>query len=300
MRRSHLFPPDFSLPGRRLVFQLKILCDSSSPSKPLCLRSFKLKFLLKLFDSNWTIPPTPAIKLGALRVTSTMAEKRKKKKKNNSNEDKDDTFYYRYASSAPQTRKPTNRKTVSASGSGTLALSKSTLNVSNFDYSLTNLDLHTFFSYFGKIPESPSSRIMHEKILNRMKLFTSIAADNGRAVEFIRKREYKDKNRCYECGKDGHLSYECPKNQLEPRERPSSKRVRRGGGGNGNGGGVVRVDKEEYDSGGEKFEDDNWASVLDDVANLRLRLGADAEVEEKKKKVVKKAGYFSDESDDED
>ncbi|KAM1125748.1 hypothetical protein ACFX2B_040517 [Malus domestica] len=63
MRRSHLFPPNFSLPGRRLVFQLKILCDSSSPSKPLCLRSFKLKFLLKLSDSNWTIPPTPAIKV---------------------------------------------------------------------------------------------------------------------------------------------------------------------------------------------------------------------------------------------
>ncbi|KAM2157458.1 hypothetical protein ACFX1R_043033 [Malus domestica] len=145
---------------------------------------------------------------------------------------------------------------------------------------------------------------MHDKILNRRKLFIFIVTDNGRAVEFIRKREYKDKSRCYECGEEGHLSYECPKNQLEPREQPSSKRVRRGGGdgggGNGNGGRVALVDEEEYDSGGEKFEDDNWASVLDDVANLRLRLGADAEAEEKKKKVVKKAGYFSNESDDED
>ncbi|KAM2998956.1 hypothetical protein FF2_040549 [Malus domestica] len=182
-----------------------------------------------------------------------MAEKRKKKKKNNNNEDKDDTFYYRYASSAPQTPKPTNRKTVSASGSGTLAPSKSTLNVSNFD---TNLDLYTFFSYFGKIPESLSLRI----------------------VRLARAATSPSSNLCPALMLPWHG----------------------GGGGNGNGGGVARVDEEEYDSGGEKFEDDNWASVLDDVANLRLRLGADAEAEEKKKKVVKKAGYFSDESDDED
>ncbi|KAM1028421.1 hypothetical protein COP1_041130 [Malus domestica] len=218
-----------------------------------------------------------------------MAEKRKKKKKNNNNEDKDDTFYYRYASSAPQTLKPTNRKTV-------ITVLKNRKTRQSRDIA--------FVQFVSRTDASVAASEMHEKILNRRKLFTSIAADNGRATEFIRKRESKDKSRCYECGEEGHLSYECPKNQLEPKERPSSKRVRRGGGGggggNGNGGGVARVDEEEYDSGGEKFEDDNWALVLDDVANLRLRLGADAEAEEKKKKVVKKAGYFSDESDDED
>ena len=28
----------------------------------------------------------------------------------------------------------------------------------------------------------------------------SIAKDNGRAAEFIRRKVYKDKSRCYECG----------------------------------------------------------------------------------------------------
>jgi len=28
----------------------------------------------------------------------------------------------------------------------------------------------------------------------------SIAKDNGRATEFIRRKVYKDKSRCYECG----------------------------------------------------------------------------------------------------
>ncbi|KAM1230951.1 hypothetical protein ACFX2I_041055 [Malus domestica] len=215
-----------------------------------------------------------------------MTEKRKKNKKN-SNEDKYDTFYYRYASSAPQTRKPTNRKTVI-----TVLKHRKTCQSRGI----------AFVQFVSYTDASVAASEMHEKILNKMKLFTFIVADNGRAVEFIRKREYKDKSRCYECGEEGHLLYECPKNQLEPREQPLSKRVRRGGGGGGNGNGdrVARVDEEEYDSGGEKFEDDNWASVLDDVANLRLRLGADAEAEEKKKKVLKKAGYFSDESDDED
>ena len=31
-------------------------------------------------------------------------------------------------------------------------------------------------------------------------LKVSIAKDNGRAAEFIRRKEYKDKSRCYECG----------------------------------------------------------------------------------------------------
>lgn len=31
-------------------------------------------------------------------------------------------------------------------------------------------------------------------------LKASIARDNGRAAEFIRRREYPNKSRCYECG----------------------------------------------------------------------------------------------------
>lgn len=254
----------------------------------------------------------------------------KKKRNNSSDEDELESLCNRYPS-APQAQKPETKPTGSGSGSGsgsgTLAPSKSTLYVSNLDYSLTNSDLHTLFSRFGKIArvtvlkdrETRQSRgvafvqfvtrgdavtaagEMHGKILNGRKLSASIASDNGRAAEFIKKREYKDKSRCYECGAEGHLSYECPKNQLGPRERPPQKKGRRGGGGGGGGGGgEARGDNElEWESGGERFEDDNWASVVDGGAGQRLLLSEELE-EEKKRKKIKKAGYFSDESDHDD
>lgn len=251
--------------------------------------------------------------------------KKNKKKSSNSDSDEDDTFYFRYASassSAPstQTQNPTNKPSSRGGGSGTLAPSKSTLYVSNIDYSLTNSDLHTLFSTFGKIARVTvlknretrvsrgvafiqyvsrkdalnASQHMTGKILNGRTLTVSIAADNGRAPEFIRKRVYKDKSRCYECGAEGHLSYECPKNQLGPRERPVPKKGRRDGldGGDfGDGGGDV----------GDAFEEDNWASVVDNGADERLLKGSDGDFEEKNNKMKKgKASYFSDESGDEE
>lgn len=50
-----------------------------------------------------------------------------------------------------------------------------------------------------------------------------MAADNGRTREFIRRKDYKDKSRCYECGQSGHLSYTCPHNILGDREQPKTK-----------------------------------------------------------------------------
>lgn len=58
----------------------------------------------------------------------------------------------------------------------------------------------------------------------------SIANDNGRSSEFDKKRDYPDKQRCYECGNEGHLSYKCPANVLGSRDPPvkkSSKKNRR-------------------------------------------------------------------------
>ncbi|OMO59428.1 hypothetical protein COLO4_34224 [Corchorus olitorius] len=257
----------------------------------------------------------------------------KRKSTNNSDSEEDETFYYRYSSAvAPpssssfqprNSNQTTSKSTGNGGGSGSLAPSKSTLYVSNLDYSLTNSDLHTLFSTFGKIARvtvlkdrvTRTSRgvafiqfvsrdealsaasVMHGKILNGRTLSASIAADNGRAPEFIKKRVYKDKSRCYECGVTGHLSYECPKNQLGPRERPVPKKGRRG---------VVGEDRKEggddwaddESDNGEGFEEENWASVVDGAAEERLRK-ADM-VEEKKKKVARKASYFSDESDEED
>lgn len=138
---------------------------------------------------------------------------------------------------------------------------------------------------------------MDGKILNGRTLTASIASDNGRAPEFIRRKVYKDKSRCYECGEDGHLSYECPRNQLGSRERPQPKRVRRYGGGRPKG---AEVEDEEEEDEGEGFEEENWASVVDTGADERLLMREKEAERNKGKREKKKVSYFSDESGDED
>ncbi|XP_027111486.1 U11/U12 small nuclear ribonucleoprotein 31 kDa protein [Coffea arabica] len=245
-------------------------------------------------------------------------------------DDDDDTFYHRYSSTAPPPNQlsSSSSSTNKRSGSGGLAPSKSTVYVSNLDYSLTNSDLHTIFSNFGKVAKvtvlkdrySRQSRGVafilfvsrddaikavkgiDKKVLNGRTLTASIASDNGRAPEFIKKRVYKDKSRCYECGEEGHLSYECPKNLLGPRERPApSKKGRRDGGGSGGGWGRREVEEEEEEEEMALFETDNWASVVDKGAEDRLLRGEEeVRKKKKKKKKEKRKGYFSDESDEDD
>ena len=82
----------------------------------------------------------------------------------------------------------------------------------------------------------------------------SIAKDNGRAEEFIRKRVYPDKSRCYECGEVGHLSYQCSKNSLGEREPPKKNRKSR------------KKDLEPLDQASADDEDDREASEGEDPA----------------------------------
>uniref|UniRef100_A0A6I8PGM7 Zinc finger CCHC-type and RNA-binding motif-containing protein 1 n=1 Tax=Ornithorhynchus anatinus TaxID=9258 RepID=A0A6I8PGM7_ORNAN len=133
--------------------------------------------------------------------------------------------------------------------SGGLAPSKSTVYVSNLPFSLTNNDLYRIFSKYGKVvkvtimkdkdtrkskgvafilfldKESAQncSRTLNNKQLFGRVIKASIAIDNGRAAEFIRRRNYFDKSKCYECGETGHLSYACPKNMLGEREPPKKR-----------------------------------------------------------------------------
>jgi len=57
--------------------------------------------------------------------------------------------------------------------------------------------------------------------------FITIAVDNGRTPEFIKKKVYADKSRCFECGDAGHLSYQCPKNIYGERQKPAKKKRKR-------------------------------------------------------------------------
>lgn len=66
----------------------------------------------------------------------------------------------------------------------------------------------------------------HKELFGRT-LKVCVATDNGRAKDFIKRKVYKDKSRCYECGDSGHLSYQCPKNQLGDREKPLKKPKRK-------------------------------------------------------------------------
>lgn len=133
--------------------------------------------------------------------------------------------------------------------SGGLAPSKSTIYVSNLPFHLTNNDLHKIFEKYGRVVKvtimkdkgTRKSRgvafIMFlkredahacAKAINGREMFgrklkCNLAIDNGRSAEFIRRKQYPDKSRCYECGGEGHLSYKCPKNLLGEREPPPKK-----------------------------------------------------------------------------
>ncbi|XP_031737364.1 U11/U12 small nuclear ribonucleoprotein 31 kDa protein-like [Cucumis sativus] len=216
-----------------------------------------------------------------------MAPKGKKTNSPTSDSDEDETFYYgipppplltrrcRRLHSRTSHRNRTHTHTLPLSLAVVLEIARVTVLKDRQTRKSRGV---AFVQFISQDDAVKAAKQMHGKILNGRVLKAAIATDNGRAAEFIRKRVYKDKSRCYECGAiDGHLSYECPKNQLGPRERPEPKRVRRGGVG-------ARHEEDWGSDVGEGFEDDNWASVVDGDADQRLLTGGENIVEKKKRR----------------
>lgn len=84
-----------------------------------------------------------------------------------------------------------------------------------------------------------ASQALNGTQLSNRTIKCSIAIDNGRAREFIKKKVYNDKSRCYECGvcvhsslvdtvqEEGHLSYKCPRNIFGERKRPTKVKAKK-------------------------------------------------------------------------
>ncbi|XP_042367557.1 zinc finger CCHC-type and RNA-binding motif-containing protein 1 [Plectropomus leopardus] len=218
--------------------------------------------------------------------------------------------------------------------SGGLAPSKSTVYVSNLPFSLTNNDLHKLFTKYGKVVKVTivkdkdtrqskgvafvlfldresahnCARAVNNKQLFGRTVKASIAIDNGRATEFIRRRNYTDKSRCYECGDTGHLSYACPKNILGEREPPKKKEKKK----------KNRPQQPEHVEEEEESEEEGEDPKLDSLSQAiafqqacideeetqrkqtRLSQGDGAQAStssDSKKPRIKKSAYFSDEEE---
>lgn len=217
--------------------------------------------------------------------------------------------------------------------SGGLAPSKSTVYVSNLPFSLTNNDLHKLFTKYGKVVKvtivkdkdtrrskgvafvlflDRDSAHNCARAINNKQLFgrtvkASIAIDNGRATEFIRRRNYTDKSRCYECGETGHLSYACPSNMLGEREPPKKKEKKKKK--NSQQHEQLPEEPESEDEGEDPALDSLSQAIafqqarIEEEEDKRKRQAASSQdsgpstSKDSKKPRIKKCAYFSDEEE---
>jgi U11/U12 small nuclear ribonucleoprotein SNRNP31 len=132
----------------------------------------------------------------------------------------------------------------------------------------------------------------------------SIAKENGRTAEFIRRKTYRDKTRCYECGEFGHLSFHCPKNMLGDRALPEKKKRKRKKSevdGEPSGSGATAMEPE---SDGEEEDDWSLGQAIRHCQYMREReesqshsgsAESHSHTDGRQRKQLKPDSYFSDE-----
>lgn len=217
--------------------------------------------------------------------------------------------------------------------SGGLAPSKSTVYVGNLPFSLTNNDIHKIFEKYGRVAKvtvlkddarrskgvafimfiEKESAIKAVRALNKTEMFgrtikCNIAKDNGRTTEFIRRKNYPDKSKCYECGEEGHLSYKCPKNLLGEREPPPKKERKRKKNGQDGYSDEEEEEEEESDRDTEDPALDSLSAAIKyqqqqiDLESMKYAASSSSfsEEQEPKRKKYKKDAYFSDEEEFDD
>ncbi|XP_062534095.1 zinc finger CCHC-type and RNA-binding motif-containing protein 1-like [Armigeres subalbatus] len=165
------------------------------------------------------------------------------------------------------------------------ASTRNTVYTSNLPFDLTNIDVRKIFEKYGQVVRVTILRDKQTRrskgvafvlfsnakeadvcctSLNNTEMFgrtlkASIAKDNGKAEGFSKRREYPDKSRCYECGEQGHLSYNCPRNVLGDKSPPKATKGR-----NKNSVGK-RFSDERADStvdfGWDSDDDDRWKRI---------------------------------------
>lgn len=115
------------------------------------------------------------------------------------------------------------------------------------------------------------------------RLKASIAVPNGRSAEFIRKRTYENKQRCYECGAGGHLSYQCPANVLGEREPPPPSAGRKA--------------RRPIDAHGKRNDTETQDDGHDGATTSEILANSSSAASSAKKPKFKQNAYFSDDED---